>query len=50
MLFDTRYFWAVLTARDKEAVDALRGLFEKSKSAYASSISIYEIYKLTLEE
>jgi predicted nucleic acid-binding protein len=49
VLFETRYFWAVLTARDKEAVDALKGLFERSKSAYASSISIYEVYKLTLE-
>lgn len=48
MLFETRYFWAVFTAKDSEQVKKLKLLFENSKTRYASSISIYEVYKLTL--
>lgn len=48
MLFETRYFWAVFTAKDKETVNALRNILDRSKATFASSISIYEIYKLTL--
>jgi predicted nucleic acid-binding protein len=49
LLFETRYFWAIFTAKDKETVKALRAIFDRSTTAFASSISIYEIYKLTLE-
>lgn len=49
MLFETRYFWAVFTARDGSTTNALRTIFDESKTAYASAISIYEVYKLTLE-
>ncbi len=49
MLFETRYFWAVFTAKNRETVNALRAIFDKSKTAFASSISIFEVYKLTLE-
>ena len=49
MLFETRYFWAVFTAKDRGTVEGLRTIFSKSKTAYASSVSIYEVYKLTLE-
>ena len=49
MLFETRYFWAIFTARDPQTVSKLRAIYDKSKTAYASSISIYEVYKQTLE-
>src|SRR3989442_2054457 len=48
MLFETRYFWAVFTSRSPEVTSRLRALFDKSKSAYTSSITIYEVYKQTL--
>jgi predicted nucleic acid-binding protein len=48
MLFDTRYFWAVFASKDGETTRKLRGLFDRSRSAYTSAISIYEVYKLTL--
>lgn len=49
MLFDTRYFWAVFTARERDTVNGLKAIFDKSKAAYASSVSIYEVGKLTLD-
>jgi predicted nucleic acid-binding protein len=48
MLFDTRYFWAVFTSNDLQTTHKLRELFERSKSPSASSISIYEVSKLSL--
>jgi toxin FitB len=48
MLFETRYFWAVFTSKSQETTSKLRALLEKSKTAYASSITIYEVYKQTL--
>ena len=50
MLFDTRYFWAIFTSRDEETTTKLKTLFDRSKSTYVSSITIYEIFKLTLAE
>ncbi len=49
MLFDTRYFWTVLTERDQSVVRRLRKVFEASKKPLVSPVSIYEIHKLTLE-
>ena len=49
MLFETRYFWAVFTTRDAEAINKLRTIYDKSKTAYASSVSIYEVFRQTLE-
>ena len=49
MLFETRYFWAVFTSKDAERTRKLKALFEKARTPYASSISIYEVYKLTIE-
>jgi predicted nucleic acid-binding protein len=49
MLFETRYFWAVFTSKDAESTRKLKTIFEKTKTAFASSISIYEIYKQTIE-
>jgi predicted nucleic acid-binding protein len=49
VLFETRYFWAVFTSKDPETTKKLKVIFEKAKTAFASSISIYEIYKQTIE-
>ncbi|MDA4118076.1 MAG: hypothetical protein OK455_07005 [Thaumarchaeota archaeon] len=49
MLFETRYFWAVFTSKDTERTKKLKVLFEKARAPYASSISVYEVYKLTIE-
>ena len=48
MLFDTRYFWAVFTTKDPDYLKKLRTLLETSKARLASSVSLYEVYKLTL--
>lgn len=48
MLFDTGYFWAIFSSKDEETTSKLKSLFNKSKSAYASSVTIYEVFKLTL--
>jgi predicted nucleic acid-binding protein len=48
MLFETRYFWAVFTSQNQDTTTKLKSLFEKSKTAFASSITIYEVYKQTL--
>lgn len=48
MLFDTRYFWAVFTSKSPEFLNKLRAIFDDSKNAFASSISLYEVYKLTI--
>ena len=48
MLFETRYFWAVFTSKDGETTGRLKALFDRSKAAFASSITLYEIYKQTL--
>ncbi len=50
MLFDTRYFWTLLTERDQSIVRKMRKIFEASKKPLVSPISIYEIHKLTLEK
>jgi toxin FitB len=48
VLFDTRYFWAVFTSKNPEFLKKLRNIFDSSKNAFASSISLYEVYKLTI--
>jgi len=48
MLFETRYFWALFTSRNLGVTNNLRAIFDKSKLAYVSSITIYEIFKQTL--
>lgn len=49
MLFETRYFWAVFTSKDAETTRKLEEIFERAKTPFASSVSIYEIFKLTIE-
>ena len=48
MLFETRYFWAVFTGRDPEQLRKLRTLLENTKKKFASTVTIYEVCKLTL--
>jgi predicted nucleic acid-binding protein len=50
VLFETRYFWAVFTARDGKTVNRLRVIYDKSRTAYASTVSIYEVFRQTLEQ
>lgn len=48
-LFETRFFWALFTEKDTEYVNKLRSIFERSKRRVISSVTIYEVHKLTLE-
>jgi len=48
MLFETRYFWALFTSRSPELTSKLKNLFDKSRTPYVSTITIYEVCKLTL--
>ncbi len=48
MLFETRYFWAVFTSRSDETTKKLKGILDRARTPYASSITVYEIYKQTL--
>ena len=50
MLFDTRYFWAVFTSKNPGFSQKLRSIFDSSKTALASSISLYEVYKLSISQ
>jgi predicted nucleic acid-binding protein len=50
VLFDTRYFWAVFTTKNPEHLNKLRSVFDESKNTYASPISLYEVYKLTINQ
>src|SRR5207245_10148977 len=50
VLFDTRYFWAVFTTKNPEQISKLRSILDESKNAFASTVSLYEIYKLTLSD
>jgi toxin FitB len=49
LLFETRYFWAVFTSKDPQTTRRLKAIFDKAKAAFASSVSIYEIYRQTVE-
>jgi predicted nucleic acid-binding protein len=48
VLFDSRYFWAVFTEDDQEVLAKLKSILGRTKSVFASSVSVYEVYKLTL--
>ncbi len=50
MLFDTRYFWTLFTEKNPSTVRRLRKIFEASEEPSVSSVSIYEMHKLTLEK
>lgn len=48
MLFDTRYFCTLFTSRDRPTIERLRRTFERAESPCASSITIFEISRLTI--
>lgn len=48
MLFETRYFWAIFTSRNDETTKKLKGLLDRTRTPYTSSITVYEVYKQTL--
>ncbi len=48
MLFDTRYFWARFTHSSSEQLDKLRILLDRSRERFVSSVTIYEIFKLSM--
>lgn len=50
MLFETRYFWAVFTTRDAATINKLKAIYDRSRAVYASSVSIYEVFRQTLEQ
>ena|SRR5579875_218755 len=51
MLFETRYFLERLTTKDPEQLGKLRSLLYKSGGRrLVSVITIYEVYKISLEE
>ncbi|HKW04645.1 MAG TPA: PIN domain-containing protein [Nitrososphaerales archaeon] len=49
MLFDTRYFWTLFNEKDVEFLGKLHQIYERSKRPLISSVSIYEIQKLSIE-
>ena len=49
MLFETRYFWAIFRSKDQRAIRELKAIYDRADTAYISSISIYEVYKQTIE-
>lgn len=48
MLFDTRYFWAVFTEKNPEQLGKLRTILDETKNPFASAITLYEVYKLSI--
>jgi len=49
LIFDTRYFWVLFTEKDPELIRKLKSIYEKSSKRIVSVITIYEMYKLTLQ-
>ena len=49
MLFETRYFWAIFRSKDKRTIRELKAIYDRAETAYASSITVFEICKQTLE-
>jgi toxin FitB len=49
MLFETRFFWTLINEKDLDYVKRLRSIFDRAKRRLISSVSIYEVYKLSLE-
>jgi hypothetical protein len=49
VLFETRYFWAVFTSKDPETTKKLKVISDRATASFASSDTIYETYKETIE-
>lgn len=50
ILYDTRYFLALYTAKDPPLRRRLLAELEKRRRRYASAITIHELYRVSLEE
>ena len=50
MLFDTRYFWARFAPTEVDQLRRLKDIFDKAQSRLVSSITLYEIMKLSVEK
>ncbi len=47
-VYDTRYFWAVYVKRDPESISKLRMLLVPPRERYASAVTLYEVYRLSI--
>ena len=47
-LYDTRYFWAIYTIKDSENIEKLRSVLVGKRHRFVSSVTLYEIYKLSI--
>jgi len=50
MLFETRYFWARFTPAEPNQLRKLKDLFDRAQTRLVSSITLYEIMKLSVEK
>lgn len=49
VVYDTRFIAAIYYAKDNGEAAKIRALLTSNLSRYVSSITVYELYKLTLE-
>lgn len=49
MLFETRYFWARFTPSSVDQLNKLRSLFDESRERFVSSVTLFEIFKLSTQ-
>jgi len=47
-LYDTRYFWEIYTTQDPDRITRLRSLLVERRHRFVSSITLYELYKLSV--
>jgi predicted nucleic acid-binding protein len=47
-LYDTRYFWEIYTTQDPDRITRLRSLLVERRHRLVSSITLYELYKLSI--
>jgi toxin FitB len=50
MLFETRYFWARFTSSQPDELQKLRMIFEEAHERSVSSVTLFEIVKLSIEK
>ena len=47
-VYDTRYFWEIFTIKDSDRIGKLKSLLVERRHRFVSSITLYEIYKLSI--
>lgn len=47
-VYDTRYFWAIYTTKDPDKIGKLKSLLVERRHRFVSSVTLYEIYKLSI--